>query len=308
MPNRPFFPPYLALVIGILSISSSAIFVKLSASSPGLTAAYRLFFTVMLMIPFMVARRNAFRQSLTGLTGRDYLLCAVSGVMLSFHFIYWFMSFQYTSVASSVVLVSLQPLFTFAGSIWVFKEQLSRNAWLGGLLAIIGSVIIGWGDFTSGPNVLFGDFLALLSAFLVSVYWLIGQHVRARADSAAYTFLVYGISTVTLFAYVLIHDEQLLSPPPLDWLWFLCLAVFPTLLGHSIFNWVIRWIPASILSVGILGEAVGSSILAYFVFGETVSLQQVAGGILLLAGIVLCTTHHQPTPQPPALGTAEGHK
>lgn len=304
MRNKPFFPPYLALVIGVVSVSSSAIFVKLSSSSPGLTAAYRLLFTVILMLPFMTASRSSVRRSLAALTGRDYWLCTLSGVVLAFHFITWFMSFRYTSVASSVVLVSLQPLFTFIGSILIFKEKLSRNSWLGGLLAIVGSAVIGWGDFTSGPGVLFGDFLALFSAFLVSAYWLIGQHIRARADSGTYSFLVYGISTVTLMVYVLVRGENPLSPPPLDWLWFLCLAVFPTLLGHSIFNWVIRWIPASVLSVGILGEAVGSSILAYLVFGETVSFQQIAGGILLLAGIVLFTLTHNGAPKTQATGTS----
>lgn len=295
--NKPFFPPYAALVIGVASVSSSAIFVKLSSSSPGLTAAYRLLFTVLLMTPFLLATRSTVRQSLRSMTQRDYLLSILSGIVLAFHFVTWFMSFQYTSVASSVVLVSLQPLFTFMGSILIFKERLSRNSWLGGILAIIGSVVIGWGDFSSGPSVLYGDFLALFSASLVSVYWLIGQYVRTRSDSGTYTFLVYGMSTLTLFLYVWIRGENLLSPPPLDWLWFLSLAVFPTLLGHSIFNWVIRWIPASILSVSILGEAVGSSILAYFVFAEKVSYQQVVGGILLLIGILAVTMNHSTVPK-----------
>ncbi|MFC4769359.1 DMT family transporter [Effusibacillus consociatus] len=298
MSDKPAFPPYLALLIAVVSVSSSAVFVKLSSSSPGLTASFRLLFTVVLMVPFLLSIRSTVLRSLASLNKRDYWLCLVSGIALAFHFVTWFASFQYTSVASSVVFVSLQPLFTFIGSIWIFKESMSRNSWLGGILAIIGSIVIGWGDFSSGTSILFGDFLALFSAFLVSIYWLIGQHVRTRADSATYTFLVYSISTIALFVYVLSGGGSILSPQPIDWLWFVCLAIFPTLLGHSIFNWVIRWIPASVLSVSILGEAVGSSILAYFVFGEIVSFQQVTGGIVLLTGIVLFTVNHNPVPKP----------
>ncbi|GAX90256.1 DMT family transporter [Effusibacillus lacus] len=293
MNTKPLVPPYAALVIGIAAVSSSAIFVKLCASSPGLIAAYRLLFTVLLMVPFMIAARSAVRKSLKTFTKLDHWLCLVSGVFLAFHFITWFESLRYTSVASSVVLVSLQPLFTFAGSIWIFKERLSQKSWFGGSLAIFGSVVIGWGDFSLGANALYGDLLALFSAFLVSVYWLIGQHVRTHADSGTYTFLVYGFSTFTLFVYVLVRGEPLLSPPPMDWAWFLSLAVFPTLLGHSVFNWVIRWIPASVVSVSILGEAIGAAILAYFILGETVTLQQTVGGILLLAGIFLFNRYHQ---------------
>ncbi|MBE3596611.1 MAG: DMT family transporter [Hydrogenibacillus sp.] len=279
------------MLLGVVFISTSAIWVRLSGSPPAVTAAYRLLFTVMLMLPYAFLRRKSLISQWKTLSPLDVRWLAVSGVLLAVHFDLWFWSLDYTSVASSVVLVTLQPLFTFAGGMIFFRERLNVRMWLGGASAILGSVLIGWGDFAFGGMALFGDALALLAALFVSLYWMIGQRVRVRLDATAYTFALYTVATVVLFALALARGERLYAYVPHDWLYFVALAVFPTLLGHSLFNWVIRWIPASTLSVAILGEAVGSALLAYMLFGETLHLGQWVGGTMILIGIALAIRH-----------------
>ncbi|OAR03746.1 hypothetical protein SA87_00760 [Hydrogenibacillus schlegelii] len=282
---------YGALLAGVVFISTSAIWVRLSASPPAVTAAYRLLFTVLLMAPFVRPRWRSIFGQWRALSAVERRLVMASGALLAVHFDLWFWSLDFTSVASSVVLVTLQPLFTFVGGMIAFGERPGVWMWLGGLLAIAGSALIGWGDFAVGSEALFGDALALLAALFVSLYWMIGQRVRPKLDATAYTFFVYGAATVVLFGLAALKGERPVAHRPEDWGYFLALALFPTLLGHSLFNWVIRWIPASTLSVAILGEAVGSALLAYWVFGETLHLGQWVGGTLILVGIALAILH-----------------
>lgn len=290
MRNQPAFNPYLALLIGVIAVSTSAIFVKLSAAPASIIATYRLLFTVLLMLPFILWKHM---REIKEITGRDWALSALAGIFLALHFILWFESLNYTSVASSVVLVTLQPLFSFAGAYFFFKEKVSFVGFLGGLLALGGSAIIGWGDFKVGGTALWGDILALLGAATVTGYWLFGQSVRKRLSLMTYTFVVYGISTATLLLYDFIMGFPLYPYSANEWLVFLALAVFPTLLGHSVFNWAIKWLSANTISMSILGEPVGSAILAYFILGELVTKTQLIGAGVILFGIYLFIKYNQ---------------
>jgi drug/metabolite transporter (DMT)-like permease len=282
--NKPFINPYAALLIGAFAIASSAIMVKLSHAPAGVIATYRLLFTVLLMTPIMLW---SYRQELLTITRRDWMFSALSGFFLAIHFVLWFESLNYTSVASSVVLVTLQPLFTFVGGYYFFKEKLDFKAILGSMLAILGSVIICWGDFRLGGMAMFGNILALLGAMMVSGYWLFGQSVRQRLSLMTYTYVVYGTSTGFLFLYVLLVQQPLFPYPSSEWLLFLGLAIFPTLLGHSVFNWALKWFSATMISMAILFEPIGAAILAYFILGEIVVWTQWLGGAIILAGIYL---------------------
>jgi len=134
---------------------------------------------------------------------------------------------------------------------------------------------------------LWGDILALMGAASVTGYWLVGQYVRQHLSSFSYTLVVYTITSVLLVAYDLALGYPLAGYPAEDWGWFFCLALFPTLLGHSIFNWVIKWLNTTTISMGILGEPVGTAILAYIILGEVITLPQWVGGLIILAGIYL---------------------
>ncbi len=281
MQTSNLFKPYLALIIGALSVSTSAILVKWAQAPAAVIAFYRLFFTVLLMTPFFIP----YLRELPTISKRDWLFSTVSGVLLAFHFILWFESLNYTSVTSSVVLVTLQPLFAFIGGYVFFKEKLTIGAFLSGMLAIVGSMIISWGDFQVSGKALLGDILALLACMMVTGYWLFGQDLRKRLSLMTYTYVVYGVSSITLLLYVLVFRYPLLSYGKTDWLCFILLAIVPTLLGHSLMNWSVKWVSAATISMSILFEPVGSAILAYFLLGEIIQPSQWIGGVFILTGI-----------------------
>ncbi|MBM7648468.1 drug/metabolite transporter (DMT)-like permease [Bacillus ectoiniformans] len=235
--ERPKVNPYLILMIGVMSVSTSAVLVKFSSAESGVIAFYRLFFTVMLMLPVFLLK---YRGELKDISKRDWLFSFISGSFLAFHFILWFESLNYTSVTSSTVLVTLQPLFAFAGTYFLFKEKFSLAAVVGGGVAIAGSVIISWGDFQISGQALYGDILALLACALITGYLLFGQTIRKRMSLMTYTFIVYFNSAVVLFIYVLIKKEKLYPFPAEDWIYFLLLALIPNLLGHTLFNWSLK--------------------------------------------------------------------
>jgi drug/metabolite transporter (DMT)-like permease len=276
--------PYVALAIGVVSISTSAIMVKLSSAPSGVIAFYRLFFSVLLMSPIFLLK---YVSELSLITKRDWLFTGISGVFLSFHFILWFESLQYTSVASSTVLVTLQPLFAFVGTYFFFKETLSLKAILCGVFAVIGSVIISWGDFKISGSALYGDMLALIACALITAYLLFGQTVRKRLSLITYTFVVYSISTITLLVYVLIKGEALIGYGENEWILFCLLAIIPNLLGHSFLNWALKWLSTSTISMAILFEPVGATILAYYLLEESVLWTQIFGGLIVIYGITL---------------------
>jgi drug/metabolite transporter (DMT)-like permease len=282
--EAPKVNPYLALAIGVVAVSTSAILVKVSSAPAGVIAFYRLFFSVLFMLPVFLLK---YVSELRLITNRDWVFSGISGVFLAFHFILWFESLNYTSVASSTVLVTLQPLFAFAGTYFFFKEKISFKAILSGIIAIGGSVIISWGDFKISGSALFGDLLAIAACALVTVYLLFGQTVRQRMSLITYTFIVYSISTITLFFYVIGTGDSFQPYPGSDWVYFILLALIPTLLGHTLFNWSIKWLSASIISMAILFEPVGATILAFYLLNENVILTQVIGGLVVISGITL---------------------
>lgn len=273
---------YIALIIGAFSISTSAIFVKFTEAPSAVTAFYRLFFAVVLMTPLFVAKH---RRETKGMNRQDWAFAALSGTLLAFHFILWFESLRYTSVASSVVLVTLQPLFAFVGGFLFFKEKMTISEWVSALLAILGSVIISWGDFQISGEALYGDMLALIACAMVTGYWLVGQHLRKQLTLITYTYIVYGIASIVLSVYVALFRYSFFSYDLQDWWYFILLAVIPTLFGHSLFNWAMKWVNAAMVSMAILFEPIGAIILAYIWLGEKIHLSQGIGSFFIIIGI-----------------------
>jgi drug/metabolite transporter (DMT)-like permease len=282
--QQPKVNPYIMLAVGVASVSVSAILVKLSSAPSGVIAFYRLFFTVLIMVPLFM--RNNLTELRT-IIKSDLIFSVLSGIFLAFHFILWFESLNYTSVASSTVLVTLQPIFAFAGAYLFFKERFSVMTITSALIAVTGSLIISWGDFRISGMALWGDFLAVTGCALVTAYLMFGQSVRQRLSSTTYTFLVYSISSITLFMYVIFAGEPLGPYSASDWVLFVLLAVFPNLLGHSLFNWSLKWLSASTISMAILLEPVGASVLAYFILQEKIQWTQVIGGFVILSGLAM---------------------
>ena len=281
----PPFNPYIAVIIGVIAVSTSAIFVKLASGAPaGIIAFYRLFFSVVLMLPIILLKYN---DEWKLIQKKDWILATFSGVFLALHFILWFESLNYTSVASSVVLVTLQPIFAFLGTYLFFKERFSPGAVISMLIALFGSFIISWGDFQISGMALLGDLLAILGAITITIYFLFGQRVRKQLSLMTYTFIVYSISSITLLIYNFVLENPFLGYPIDHWWIFLALAIIPTFFGHTLFNWALRWLSTSTISMGIIFEPVGATILAYLIFGERVSAWQWLGGTIILAGLFL---------------------
>jgi drug/metabolite transporter (DMT)-like permease len=275
---------YVALFIGILTVSTSAILVKVADAPSSVTAFYRLFFSVLLMTPIFLFK---YASELKTITKRDWISSIIAGIFLALHFVLWFESLRFTSVASSVVLVTMQPLFAFLGTYLFFKEKLTLRAILSGMLAVSGSIVISWGDFRISGLALWGDILALIACLLVTIYLLFGQNVRSRISLVTYTFIVYLVSSITILLYVLLNGDPLVPYENDQWIYFVLLAIFPTLLGHTLFNFALRWVSTSVISVTILFEPIGASILAYFILNELIQVHQVVGGVIVLLGICL---------------------
>ncbi|GEN83343.1 membrane protein [Sporosarcina luteola] len=282
--EKPAVHPYIPIIVGVISVALSAIFVKLATADAGVIAFYRMLFTVILMLPLFLVK---YRKEVFLLTKKDWIFSTIAGVFLAFHFILWFESLNYTSVASSTVLVTLQPIFAFVGTYFFFKEKLSFKTILSAVIAIAGSIIISWSDFQLSGTAFFGDMLALAACALITAYLLFGQEVRKRLSLITYTFLLYSISTVTLFFYVLIKGESFGPYSTSNWFWFFMLALIPNLLGHSLFNWAVKWVSTNVISIAILFEPVGASVLAFYILHEKLSVAQITGGIVVIAGILL---------------------
>ncbi|WP_188456850.1 DMT family transporter [Virgibacillus oceani] len=281
----PPFNPYIAVVIGVIAVSSSAVLVKLADSAPApIIANYRILFAVIIMAPYIFIK---YRHEFRTIQKKDWILCTFAGIFLAFHFILWFESLNYTSVASSVVLVTLQPIFAFLGTYLFFKERFSPGAVISMVIALLGSIIISWGDFRISGMAFFGDILALLGAVTVTAYFLMGQNARKRLSLMTYTFVVYGISSLTLILYNLILQNPFFGYPANNWWAFLALAIIPTFFGHTLFNWAIKWVSTSTISMGIVFEPIGASILAYFILDEQITGSQWLGGTIVLSGLFL---------------------
>lgn len=284
--DKPIVNPYLAVLVGVFAISFSALFVRISSAPAMIIATYRLLFTFLLLAPFTLIRYSA---DLRALPWRQRGLAAASGLCLALHFATWFTSLRYTSVASSVVLVTTQPVFVVIGSWLFFRERISRPAMFGVCLALCGSFIIGASDFQLDMRSFWGDLLALLAAVLISGYLLIGRRIRGTVSLPAYTFFTYGSSALVLILASLASRTPFGPYPLRDWLLFLALAVVCTILGHTIFNWVLRYVQASVVSVSVLGEPLGAIVWASIFLKEYPTLRQMIGGGFIFAGLFLFT-------------------
>jgi drug/metabolite transporter (DMT)-like permease len=280
---------YLVLIAGVVIVSFSSILVRYaqSAAVPSLTiAAGRLLVAALLLSPLAWWRVGA---ELRNLARRDVLLAAGSGAFLAVHFAGWISSLEFTSIASSAALVSTNPLWVGLASLLLFRERLRSLTLIGMTLTLAGTILIGLSDSasSSAPNPTLGNTLALIGAAAGSGYLLIGRNLRRRVSIVAYIWLVYSAAAVVLVIWALLAGQSLFGLPPVAYLLILGLAIGPQLLGHTSFNYALSTLSATFVAVAILGEPIGSALLALLIFGETFAPLQLAGFVLLLAGIVI---------------------
>lgn len=279
------FNPKAAVVIGIFSLSTSAIFVRLaSEASASIIANYRLLFAALLLLPFILFH---YKHEFKRISPKNWLFSILAGIFLALFFILWFESLDYTSIASSVVLISLQPVFAFIGTYFIFGERFSSGAIISIFIVLLGGLIIGFGDFQLSGDMVYGDMLALLGAIAVTIYSLSGQHVRKNVSLITYTFIIYSISAVILTLFNIVRQENFFSYPADHWWIFIALAIIPTFLGHSLFNWSLKWLSTSTISMAVVFEPIGASILAFLILNETPTWAQFLGGTIIVIGLFL---------------------
>ena len=215
----------------------------------------------------------------------------VSGIFLALHLGFWITSLSYTSISSSVLFTNLQVIFVLVLSALLLKERVNRWVTGGIMTALLGSLLIVQGDLQSGK--LLGDMLALLSGLFVACDFLIGRKVRARVDVWTYTALAAGAAAVVLLAGCKMAGLNFIGYPRLDWGLFLLQAAGPGIVGHASLNWALKYVQAPIVSVSVLGESVGASLLAFVIFKEALAWYQLAGGLFILVGIYIAATHEK---------------
>jgi drug/metabolite transporter (DMT)-like permease len=272
----------LFLPIGIIAISTASIFIKLCDAPVLIIATYRLMLASLILSPFAY-----YKKTWRGWERNTLGWLLLSGLLLSLHFAFWIASLKYTSVASSVVLVTTHPIFVGIGGLLFLKERLGLNLILGIVLSVLGSGLISYGDISLSKEALIGDGFALLGAIAASGYLLVGREMRKNQDLLSYIFPVYSTAGLILILFSLIFQEPFFGYSSSTYLFLFLLALIPQLIGHTTFNWALKYLPVSMVAITILGEPIGSTILAYLILGEGLTTWKVFGGILIFAGILI---------------------
>ena len=273
------------IAVGVIGISLSSIFVRYSNSPSAVTAAWRLLWTVILMTPVVLGKK-AVRQEFAQADKKSILLSALSGLFLAIHFVLWFDSLSHTTVASSTTIVCTEVIWVALGFCLFLKGKLSWKAVAAIAVTLLGSIAIAWSDSGSGGSHLYGDILALLAAIAVAVYMLLGRVVQKKLSTTVYTFLVYSACLITLVITCLAQGENMFAYGLRPVIVGLLLSVFSTILGHSIFSRCLKFFSPAFVSASKLCEPVVAAILAGFLFGEIPAPLQIAGGVLILGGVL----------------------
>ncbi|MEK5479656.1 DMT family transporter [Paenibacillus sp. FSL R5-0407] len=271
----------LLYIIGIIAISFSSIFVRWSNAEISIVAMYRLYLTNLLMLPLAWK----YRGEMLSLTSRQWRGLLLSGAMLGLHFLLWMSSLRLTTVASSTVILTLEPILVMLGSFLLFGVKINRPMLAGMGVALAGSVAIGSGDFKLSGTALQGDLLSLLGTIAVAVHMLAGKQLLKNMSAFVYNFWVFFIAATMLAGYNAVRGFAFTGYAPREWGIYLLLAIVPTLFGHYLFNWLMKFISASAVSMAVLGEPVFASLLAWLLLKESLTGVQLVAGVAILGGV-----------------------
>ncbi|MEB1810211.1 MAG: DMT family transporter [Bacillaceae bacterium] len=276
-------PVGLLLTISIIAVSFAAIFVKWSDAPATILSMYRMYLACLLLFPIVWVKREQFFK----LSSKDWLFLTVAGVFLGLHFALWFGSLKLTTVASSTIILSLQPIVALIGGFLFFKEKASKLIILPIGISVVGVIMVGWGDFGYGSSAaMIGNLLSFLSVIAVVAYLLVGQSKVKDISHWIYSFCVFLFAGVALTIFNLVFGIPIVGYDAREWGIFVLLAIVPTI-AHVIFNFLLKYVNTTTISMSILGEPVGATLLAVILLGEQVLLFQIAGGVIVLLGVFL---------------------
>ena len=305
------YSPIFGLLSGILAVSSASLLIRFSQreASSLVIAAFRMALAALIVAPFCLGK---FKREILKTQKKTILLLILSGLFLAFHFAFWITSLEYTSVASSVVLVTTAPLWVALLSPVFLKEKLSRWIIIGLAVSLAGSIVVGLSSscglaqggiacegFASAfqGRAFIGDLMALAGAFLSGGYLMVGRKVRGEVSLSSYIFSVYSVSALVLMTLVLITGARITGFSGQTYLWIIALAIVPQIIGHSVFNWALKYLSAAYVSIALLGEPVGTVILTMIFLRELPAIMELVGGVLILVGIFLATRVEKSAPE-----------
>tara|TARA_B110000438_G_scaffold278173_1_gene301467 strand:- start:21644 stop:22534 length:891 start_codon:yes stop_codon:yes gene_type:complete len=273
---------YFALIIGIFAISTSAILIRWSSSDPLVIGSYRQTFATFLFLPFLI--KDKFKE-ITSLKIGEVMELVLIGLLLGAHFGFWISSVKATSVAASVLLGTCHIVYVSIIGWLIFGESLNSKGIFGTLVALSGIIILFWGDLIEDPGNFRGNILAFISGILAGLYYLGGRKHRKKISLPTYAFIVYLSSAISMWIIVLVQDLEYQQISNSEFKLFFLMALVPTLLGHTMQNWALAFLPAYIISITLLVEPIGSGLLAWLIFNEIPSLGVLIGGIIVLCGV-----------------------
>jgi len=287
---------YFLLIISVISVSFAAILIVSIETHPLTIAFYRMLFTTLIISIILISNKNSINE-LQNLNKKKILLMILIGIILAIHFSLWITSLKLTSVASSVILVSTHPIIVGPISHYFLKESLSKFNILGIIIAIFGVIILVYGNYgliTITIDTMEGNFLALLGGIAAGFYILGGRKIRKTTSIINYTFIVYSASTITLFIFCVFLSAPIYNVSIRDFQLILIMAIISGIFGHTLYNWVLKYIKTSIVSVALLGEPLGSTLLAYVIpwINQNPSNYTALGGTIIIIGIYLTSKNN----------------
>lgn len=285
---HPPISPHVGMAVGVVTVSTAALTIRLAQQeAPSLSiAAWRLTLAMLVLTPIVLSRH---RDELSRLTRSELVRAGLSGFLLALHFATWITSLELTSVAASSVLVAMNPLFVGLLSPLLLKESVAPAMLSGILVAVVGSGILGLGNLSGGGDPLLGDLLALAGAVCAAGYMMIGRTLRRKLTLMTYIFVVYGVAAIILLLIVWVDGQPMAGFKPETYGWLLYLALGPQLIGHTTFNWALRYLSAAYVTVTLLSEPIGASLLAWVFLNEPPTTLEVLGGALILTGIAVAS-------------------
>jgi drug/metabolite transporter (DMT)-like permease len=275
---------YIVLAFGIIGVSTGSIFARLADAPALVTAAYRLGLASVILIP--LASWKA-RDELRNLSFHDYKLAVLAGFFLALHFATWISSLDYTAIANSVVLVDTIPLWVGLLNPLITKDRITRTTVISIVVSVIGAGIIGYGDFATGGQALWGDLLAIAGAVCAAVYLLIGRNLRRKLSLLSYVAVCYGSAAAILWLIVLFLNLPVTGYSTQTVAAFWAMALVSQICGHSSYNWALKWFSTGFVAVALLGEPIGSTIMAYIIFDEGLTWAKLSGGLFVLSAIYI---------------------
>jgi drug/metabolite transporter (DMT)-like permease len=271
---------FIILTIGVISVGVSSILIRLTNAEPIVIAIYRLTLSAIMVVPIYL-----FYPNKIGL--KEALIFLPLGALLSLHFTLWIYSLKFTTVASSTVLVTTNPIFVPIFSYLFYRRRIKKELILGIAIAISGSIFIALSSRSSGTSHMLGNILALLGAIGVSLYLTLGKEVRNKYDLIPYIFFTYSFSAIILILIGIITRQKFFGYDMHTYLMFFLVAFIPQILGHTAYNYSLKFLDPSFIAVTILGEPVIATIGAYFILKETPSTLEIIGACLILLGIYI---------------------